>query len=183
MDLGISAAGEAIVAFARAHQAWTPAIVFVLAFGESLAFISLVLPFFSILIAIGTVIGASGSLGFWTILAAAAIGAALGDWLSYWLGWHYHEQIARMWPLKNYPDLLPHGERFFKRWGAWAIVLGRFTGPLRASVPIIAGAVQMPAGWFQLANWTSAFVWAAALLTFGENLGQAVTWAWTFLGL
>jgi membrane protein DedA with SNARE-associated domain len=142
--------------------------VFVLAFGESLAFVSLILPFFGILFAIGLLIGASDALGFWSILTAAAIGAAVGDWLSYWLGYHYHDRIAGMWPLNRYPKLLPTGHAFFKRWGAWAIVFGRFLGPLRASVPIVAGIAQMPQIWFQLANWSSAFLWAYVLLAPGS---------------
>jgi membrane protein DedA with SNARE-associated domain len=182
MDIEFKAAGETIIQFARTHQGWAPLIVAVMAFGESLAFVSLILPFFTILIGIGALIGASDSLNFWTILVAAAIGAALGDWLSYWLGRHYHAEISRMWPLRNHPDLLPRGERFFKRWGAWAVVLGRFTGPLRASVPIIAGAVQMPLTLFQIANWSSAFLWAAVLLTVGGNLGELATWSFKAFG-
>lgn len=182
MDFEFKAATDAVLGFVHNHQAWAIPVVFVLAFGESLAFISLVLPFFTILIAIGTIIGASGSLNFWSILISAAIGAALGDWLSYWLGVHYHRQIAAMWPLSKYPDLLPAGERFFRRWGAWAIVLGRFTGPLRASVPIMAGAARMPSLLFQIANWPSAVLWAAVLLTVGDNLGQLLTSALKIIG-
>ena len=61
------------------------------------------------LVGIGTIIGASDSLNYWTVLSCAAIGAALGDWLSYWLGYHYHEKIAGMWPLSRYPNMLPKG--------------------------------------------------------------------------
>jgi membrane protein DedA with SNARE-associated domain len=182
MDVDFNAASEAIIGFARRHQDWLPLIVFVLAFGESLAFISLVLPFFAILVGIGALVGATGTLQFWIVLAAAAVGAALGDWLSYWLGKYYHKQIGAMWPLRNYPGLLPSGERFFHKWGAWAVVLGRFSGPLRASVPIVAGAVRMPQGKFQLANWSSAFLWAAVLLTLGGSLGEIVRWTMQSLG-
>jgi len=164
---------DQIVEFVRVHKNWAAPIVLMLAFGESLAFVSLVLPFWGMLIAIGTLIGATGSVDFWLILVAAAVGAALGDWLSYWLGYHYHDQIARMWPIRNHPDLMPKGEAFFKRWGVWAIVLGRFSGPLRASVPIIAGAVRMPQMMFQVANWISAFLWAFVLLVLGDGLGKA----------
>ena len=150
--------------------------MFILAFGESLAFISLILPFWAILVGIGTLIGASGGLDFWYILTMAAVGAALGDWLSYWLGHHYHEQIARMWPLRNYPDLIPKGRAFFEKWGPWAIVLGRFSGPLRASVPLVAGIVEMPRLKFQTANWSSAFLWAFVLLSFGDIAGQSFNW-------
>jgi membrane protein DedA with SNARE-associated domain len=174
---------DAILAFVRDHQVWAAPIVFILAFGESLAFVSLILPFWGILVAIGTLIGASGNLNFYTILVAAAVGAALGDWFSYWLGKHYHEQIGKMWPLSKYPDLLPKGKSFFDRFGAWAIVIGRFSGPLRASVPLVAGAVHMPQAKFQLANWSSAFLWAWVLLMAGDNVGQSMTWMMKKFGM
>lgn len=167
---------DAILEFVRNNQTYAAPIVFILAFGESIAFVSLVLPFWGLLVAIGAMIGAAGALDFWSILVAAAVGAALGDWVSYWLGKHYHEPISKMWPLSKYPDLLPKGQRFFEKYGAWAIVGGRFSGPLRASVPIVAGAVQMPQAKFQFANWTSAFLWAWVLLVFGDNLGQSLSW-------
>lgn len=170
--MGLEGIGEAVINFVRDHKAWAGPIVLLLAFGESLAFVSLILPFWAMLVGIGTIVGATGSTDFWLILVAAAVGAALGDWLSYWLGYHYHEQLARMWPLNRHPDLLPKGHAFFERWGAWAIVIGRFSGPLRASVPIVAGAVQMDRRTFQLANWSSAFLWAGVLLFFGDILGK-----------
>ncbi|MEZ5853240.1 MAG: DedA family protein [Hyphomicrobiaceae bacterium] len=171
---------QAIIEFVKEHRSWAPPLVMLLAFCESMAFISLVLPFWTVLITIGALFNATGSTDFWVIVAAAAIGAALGDWLSYWLGYHYHEQISRMWPLKNYPDLLPKGHAFFEKWGPWAIVLGRFSGPLRASVPIVAGVVQMPSGLFQIANWSSAFLWAISLMVFGDAIGKV--WSWAFSG-
>ena len=173
---------KAIETFVANNKIWAAPIVLLLAFGESMAFISLVLPFWGILVGIGAVIGVTGGFDFWLVMVAAAVGAALGDWLSYWLGWHYHEQIARMWPLKNHPDLLPKGHAFFERWGAWAVVLGRFSGPLRASVPIVAGAVQMPSTTFQIANWASAFLWAFVLMTIGGSLGDAVSMVRTKMG-
>ena len=177
MDVG--AWFKAIEAFVLANKAWAPPIVLLLAFGESMAFVSLILPFWGVLLSVGAVLGATGSIDFWLILTAAAVGAALGDWLSYWLGFHYHEQIARMWPLRNFPELLPKGHAFFERWGVWAIVLGRFSGPLRASVPIVAGAVRMPPTAFQIANWLSAFLWAGVLMLFGDILGKAMSMIWS----
>ena len=161
-----------ILAFAKEYQAWIGPVVFLLAFGESIAFVSLVLPFWGILVAIGAVLGAGGGFQYWTILIAAAVGAAIGDWVSYWLGRHYDKELRAMWPLKNYPEMMVRGEAFFKDWGPWAIVAARFSGPLRASVPIVAGALKMDQRIFQIANWTSAFLWAAVLLSFGGGLGQ-----------
>lgn len=153
--------------FVVAHPNWAAAVVFALSFGESLAFVSLFLPFWAMLVAIGAIIGGADSFNFWFIVFAAGSGAALGDWLSYWLGYHYHEKIQAMWPLRNHPNLIEKGKVFFDKWGAWAIILARFSGPLRASVPIAAGIAQMPQGKFQLANWSSAYLWAFVLLTPG----------------
>ncbi len=55
-----------------------------------------------------------------------------------------------------------------EKWGVPGIFIGRFFGPLRASVPLIAGIVEMPYWKFQFANFTSAFVWAFVLLFFGD---------------
>jgi len=168
---------DTVLTFVKEHRTWAAPIMLVLAFGESIAFVSLILPFWAMLVGIGTMVG-FGSPEFWIVLVSASVGAALGDWVSYWLGYHYHEQIGRMWPLSRYPDLLPRGREFFMRWGAWAIVLARFSGPLRASVPIVAGAVQMDRMKFQIANWSSAFLWAAVLLIFGEALSHALPYVW-----
>jgi membrane protein DedA with SNARE-associated domain len=167
LRMGLAYYANALLDFVREHREWAAPVVFVLAFGESLAFVSLILPFWFMLVSMGPIIGASDSLSFWGILTSAAIGAAIGDWVSYWLGYHYHEQIARMWPLNKYPNLIPKGHEFFRRWGMWAVVIGRFSGPLRASVPIVAGITQMPQVTFQLANFGSAFLWAFVLLTPG----------------
>jgi membrane protein DedA with SNARE-associated domain len=163
-----------IIEFANTYQAWIGPLVFALAFGESIAFVSLILPFWGILVALGAVVGAAGGLQFWTILICAAVGAALGDWVSYWLGKHYHKEIEQMWPIKNNPGLMDKGRAFFDRWGPWAIVIARFSGPLRAAVPIVAGAVRMPQGIFQLANWGSAFLWAGVLMVFGDVIGKGL---------
>jgi len=162
-----------IINFVKENQAWAIPIVLVLAFGESIAFVSLILPFWAMLVALGGLLAGSGA-DIVPIWVAASVGAALGDWVSFWLGYHYHAQIARMWPLSRYPDLLPRGHAFFERWGFWAIWIARFFGPLRAAIPIVAGAVQMHRGKFQLANWPSAFLWAGVLLVFGDIVAKAI---------
>ena len=50
----------------------------------------------------------------------------------------------------------------------WGFFIGRFFGPLRASVPLIAGILEMNYWHFQMANVASAFVWAWVLLKFGD---------------
>ena len=163
--LEAKSAGEVVLTFINEHPQLTLPCIFILAFGESLPFVSLVLPFWAILVGVGTLLLGSG-YELLPVLVAASFGAALGDWLSFWLGYHYHDRIAQTWPFTRYPDLLPRGHTFFNRWGFWAIWAARFSGPLRATVPIAAGAVQMNWFLFQIANWGSAFLWAYVLLKF-----------------
>ena len=146
---------DAMLTFVRQHAAWAPLLVAALAFCESLAFISLLFPASTALVAIGALV---------PIWIAAAVGAALGDWLSYWLGQTFEAPISRMWPLSRHPDLLPRGHAFIAKYGIAAIFIGRFFGPLRAAVPLVAGILEMAWWPFQIANVISAFIWAAVLL-------------------
>ena len=163
---------RALADFVRDNQVWAAPIVLVLAFGELLAFISLLVPAWGALVAIGALIGVSG-ISFWPVWLAGGIGAALGDWVSYWFGFRYKEHVAEMWPLSRYPEILPRGEAFVKKWGVPSIFIGRFFGPLRASVPLAAGIFEMSYWPFQIANFVSALVWSAALLLFGDVMGKS----------
>ena len=154
---------HASLEFIRANQAWAVPIVFLLAFGESLAVISLLLPATAILFGLSGLLGASG-IPFWPCWLAAAVGATLGDAVSYWFGYHFKDRLAHIWPLSRKPDLLPRGERFFARWGIAGVFFGRFFGPLRAAVPLVAGSCGMKHLPFQIANVGSAIVWATGIL-------------------
>ena len=173
----MDAFARGLAEFVRVHPAWATPIVLLLAFGESLAFISLLIPAWGALVAIGALMGASG-ISFWPVCIAGGIGAALGDWVSYWFGFKYKEHVAKLWPLSRYPTLLPRGEAFVRRFGVPSIFIGRFFGPLRASVPLAAGVFEMPYWRFQIANFVSALVWSAALLWFGDVIAKIAEWVW-----
>jgi membrane protein DedA with SNARE-associated domain len=166
-----------VIAFVRAHGEWAAPVVFALAFMESLAFVSLLVPAWAALVAIGALIKSDG-LSFWPVWFAGSLGAALGDWLSYWVGLKLEYGVAHIWPLSRHPDLIPRGEAFMKKWGIPGIFIGRFFGPLRASVPLVAGIFQMPFWPFQIANFSSALLWAAVLLTIGDVISLGVHWLW-----
>lgn len=166
----------------REHSAWAAPIVFALAFAESIAFLSLLVPAWGALVAMGGLVGV-GAVGFLPVWIAGALGAAAGDWLSYWIGYHYKERVHHMWPLSKHPKLLANGEIFFHRWGALGIAIARFSGPLRASAPLLAGVFEMPHWLFQIANVLSAFLWAGVLLAPGAFGLDALTSMRSWLGL
>lgn len=167
--------GQQILVLVRQNEVWAAPIAFVFAFGESLVFTSLFLPGWAVLMGIGAVLTVS-RIEFWEVWVAASIGAALGDWLSYWIGVKLENAVYGIWPLSQHPDLRLKSELFVKQWGVLGIFIGRFLGPLRATVPLIAGIFALPYWPFQLANFTSAFVWAAAALQVGKLGSGLLTW-------
>ena len=175
--MGLEHYAHTIAEFVRTHQEWAVPIVFVLAFAELLAFLSLLVPAWAALVGIGVLLASSG-ISFWPVWIAGAVGAALGDWLSFWVGYKLEHAVYTIWPLSRHPELIPKGESFVRKWGALGIFIGRFSGPLRATVPLAAGIFAMPMWRFQLANWTSAFVWAAMLLTLGDITTMVAKWIW-----
>jgi membrane protein DedA with SNARE-associated domain len=165
----------AVIDFVWAHQSWTPFIVGALAFGESIAFLSLLTPATVILVGIGALIGIIG-LEFWQIWLSAAAGAILGDTVSYFVGRHFKHAAFEAWPLRNHPEKVARFERFFTQLGPWAVFAGRFFGPARAVIPLIAGIFAMPIVLFQAVNVASAFLWAFVLLAPGAGLTRYLGW-------
>jgi membrane protein DedA with SNARE-associated domain len=167
----IQEAASWLLTYARQHPQWAFAIALVSAFAESFVGISFLVPGTTILVGLGVVIQATG-INPVPIWLGAAGGAILGDWISYWIGHHYKEHALAIWPVSRYRPQMDKALTFFRRWGAWAIFIGRFLGPFRATVPIVAGISQMAFWPFQISNVTSAIVWSAALLALGA-LGTA----------
>lgn len=162
---------QPLLAFVAAHAHWAAVIMFITAFGESFAFLSLLFPGTTLLIAAGTLM-AGGTLPYTPVLIGAVLGATLGDTVSYWIGRRYGDGITRIWPFTRNPELLPTGIRFFAKHGGKSVFIGRFFGPIRAIIPLAAGVLRMPRGWFWFANFTSALVWAPMLLFVGDAIGD-----------
>src|SRR5436305_8298746 len=162
---------QPLLDFVQAHSGWAALVMFITAFGESFAFISLLFPGTTVLIAAGTLLS-DGTLPYASILVGAVLGAVLGDSVSYWLGHSFGGGIGRLWPFSRHPDLLSRSILFFERHGGKSVFIGRFFGPIRAVIPLAAGIMQMPRGRFWLANVISALVWAPMLLLVGDLVGE-----------
>lgn len=153
-------------------------ILFLVAFGEAMLFIGLFVPSTPVMIGAGALVGL-GKLSLWPVLIAAAIGAIVGDALSFWIGRRGKDRLLRVWPLARHPDLLATGERFFARFGGRSIFFARFVPVVKAILPTVAGMSGMSASRFAIVNVVSAFVWSAAHLfpsmLVGRGLGVAAT--------
>jgi len=147
--------------------------IFLISLSESLALVGLLVPGTVMMVGIGALAG-SGALSIRLTLLAAMAGAIAGDGISFWLGRHYHREIGRIWPFSRYPQMLDKGEAFFNRHGGKSVFFGRFVGPVRPVIPIVAGMLDMPAGHFLIVNILSAIGWAFAYLMPGVVLGTSM---------
>jgi undecaprenyl-diphosphatase len=155
---------------------WAIAIVFLIAFGEALLIIGLFVPSTAVLIGAGMLVG-TGHLGFWPVFLATAIGAIVGDQLSYWAGRLFGERLKVMWPLNRYPSLVARGEDFVRQHGGKSIAIGRFVPGVKAVVPGIVGMFGMGQFAFAAVNFSSGLVWAAAHIFPGMLAGQMLSFA------
>ena len=162
-----------ILDWTRLHPHWAEFVVFGVAFGESLAVVGLLLPGVILLFGAGALI-ALGVLDMWTTLTCAALGASLGDGISFWIGRHYHQRLRVMWPLRHYPELLNRGVDFFYRHGGKSILLGRFIGPLRPFIPAVAGMLDMPVWRYVAINLVAALAWAPVYILPGMVFGASM---------
>jgi membrane protein DedA with SNARE-associated domain len=153
---------DSILSIVRQNESWAVPIAFLVALGESLCFLSIVWPGWAILTALAFLLAASGvdtTVMTFTIIAAG-IGGVVGYSVSYWVGHYFKDSIGNVWPFTTHPTLIPRGQEFFEKHGAWSVFLGHFIGPVRAVIPVVAGMFAMPQVPFQIANVSSAFIWA-----------------------
>ncbi len=152
------------------------AAVFSISLMESLVVLGLLIPGAALLFGAGALI-ATGTLELYPIMFWTMAGAVVGDTLSFFLGFHYHQRLRVLWPFRRYPELVNNGVDFFIRHGGKSIFMARFVGPLRPIVPAIAGMMNMKTTRFLLIDVIACILWAPAYLlpgmVFGASLGLA----------
>lgn len=175
----------------QSHSYLVPLVVGFIAFGESLVLVGLLIPATALMLAIGGLVG-SGLVEPVPVVGGAIAGAILGDIASYWLGRWVGPRVVHRWPLQGYRHQVAQARLFFRRFGFASVFVGRFFGPVRCTMPMVAGMMRMEQRRFQLANVSSAFVWAPVMLAPGwfaaegaQALGGGSTegWALSMVGI
>lgn len=147
-------------------------IVLLISLTESLPFIGLIIPG-AILVVLFGFFSAQGYLDIGDLIWFSAIGAILGDSISYYLG----TRGTKLFRQENKILKLSHlegGEQFFKKHGNKSIFLGRFIGPLRPVIPFVAGLFRMDKKVFLFWNVISGILWAISFLLLGYFFGGAL---------
>ncbi|MFC0385794.1 DedA family protein [Muricoccus vinaceus] len=147
----------------QANTAWAAPATFLIAFLESFPVISIVVPSTALLLAMGALIG-SGIVDPWPVLLACAIGGILGDAVGYALARAFGPYAVRRRLPRSCWRAYAWSVAVFRRWGWWAVFVGRFIGPMRAVTPLAAGVTGMRNLPFHTANILSALVWAPLVL-------------------
>ena len=150
---------EALSQWLGANPEWILLGIGLIAFVESLAIAGIIVPGVAFLFAAAAAAGAGG-VSIYLSLLFAAIGAICGDVISFLIGRHYKTDILSTWPVSNYPEAINKGEAFFDKYGLYSVVIGRFVGPIRPVLPLVAGIMGMSRRKFILVNVLSAAAWA-----------------------
>ena len=178
----VSSVIDPLIAFVSAHASLAYSTIFLAALLEAVPIIGSVIPGSTIILALSALIP-GGELDLAGVLASAIAGAALGDGAAFWLGHRSQREILSAWPMSRYPNVLAQSEAFFHRWGALAVFFARFVPPIRAFVPITAGALDMPPLRFYPVNIVAILLWAPAHILPGVLAVSALDRAGGLAGL
>ena len=152
---------DPLIAFVSAHAWLAYLTLFLAALLEAVPVAGAVIPGSTIIMALSALVP-GGELQLEWVLAAAITGALLGDGSAFWIGHREQREILSSWPMTNYPRVVAQSEAFFHRWGALAVFFARFVPPIRAFVPITAGALDMSPLRFYAINIPAILLWAPA---------------------
>lgn len=144
--------------FISENESWAAPMIGLMAFLESLFVIGLIMPATVIMLATGALVGAE-VLSPIPIMVGATLGCFLGDNVSYYLGQKIRPGMTKSTLYRKHRNIILRAHLLFRKYGVYAVFLGRFMGPLRSTVPTVAGILRVPLFKFQIANFCSAVIW------------------------
>ncbi len=162
-------AARALGHFVRSHQAIG---LFLVIFAEELG-IPLPAPG-DAAITYGGYLTTTGAIPLPLAYVAVISAASSGSFCLYALSRRYgHPFLVRFGPYIGLSsERLEAGERAFRRWGPWAVIVGRHVPGLRIVLSAFAGVFELPVRLFVPSVLVSAAIWAAIFLELGRALGR-----------
>ena len=159
---------------AQALGRWTYALVGILAFLETGAFVGLVAPG-EFTVILGGVIAGQGEINVLLLLAITWTAAFLGDTTSFLIGARLGRGfLERHGPrVKITAERLSQVEGYFAKHGGKTILIGRFIGLVRALAPFIAGSSKLPYRRFAPYSVIGTGLWSATFVLLGYVFWQS----------
>lgn len=150
---------------------WTYLLAFAASLVESLAFVGILIPGSAIVVLAGFS-AAQDIVHPITLMLFVAVGAIIGDGLSYYLG----TRSTGLFKSDNKFFKTSHLDKskiYFEKHGNKSIFFARFIGPLRPFVPFLAGVSRMKVSVFIFWNVLSGALWSFCFVLLGYFFGQA----------
>lgn len=119
---------------------------------------------------------ATGKLdvNIYVLILGLVIAAISGNFTGYWFGRKtgpvLYKRKDSFFFKKKY---LLAAERYYRKQGAFALIMGRFVPIVRTFAPIFAGVVKLDFKKFAFYNITGAIIWIASLTLLGYFLGKS----------
>ena len=125
-------------------------------------------------IAWGGYLTARGDIPYPFAFLSVVVGATTGSFCLYWLSRRFgHPFLMRFGPYIGLTsERLASAERAFRRWGPWAVIIGRHIPGMRIVLSALAGMFEFPTRTFVLCVLISSSIWAAIFLELGRMLGR-----------
>jgi membrane protein DedA with SNARE-associated domain len=127
-----------------------------------------------IVVPLGGALASQGKLSFIGVVIAASVGNLLGSLVAYLLVQRYGEMLI-LGPGRRVGLTVGHlrlANRFFERWGLWAVFTGRLLPVIRTYISFPAGLSRIRVVPFALATISGAILWNLALAFAGFQLGK-----------
>lgn len=118
---------------------------------------------------------ASGLLpvSIYTLCGGLLMAAIVGNYTGYWFGRRTGPMLfKRKESLLFKRKYIVAAEEFYHKYGALALIVGRFMPIIRTFAPIFAGVVRVDIGRFTFLNIAGALLWVGILTLSGYFLGQ-----------
>lgn len=113
-------------------------------------------------------------VSIYMLLVGLMTAAISGNFAGYWFGKKtgpvLYQREDTLFFKKRY---LKAAEEYYKKQGAFALIMGRFIPIVRTFAPIIAGIVKLDFKKFAFYNITGAFLWITSLTLLGFFLGRS----------
>lgn len=148
------------------HPEYGMLIAFCLALLESLPFLGSLFPGMLTMPIIGWLM-ASQRIPAVPTFALIIIGALIGDYIGFYMGVFCKNSVEKLAKRYQLCDWFATGKSFVGKYGLMSIVIGRFIGPFRSSVPLFAGIFDMNRFHFAIAALPSVALWAIVYLAPG----------------
>lgn len=148
------------------------ALVALVALLESFPLIGLAMPG-STLIVLAGFLAAHGKGELATLVVFSSLGAFLGDFLSFWLGARLGQSLMRTTWLMKRANKVRSAELFFSEHGGKSLLYARFLGPIRGTIPFLAGMSRMNTRFFCRTTLLSAILWGIAYPGLGFLGGES----------